>query len=216
MDGTLSTAETWRGVHAWILANHPSPAARRFIRGQLHRILLVRLGLRGKEQFRARWQVDHARLLEGVSAAGLAAMGEWVVDRHLWPARRQAAIDLLQAVAAEARASDPGTEVILATGGYQPIADAFAARIGADTALGTPLEVVDGVATGELALAVQAGGEKAEAVRARAEGRTVLAAFGDTSADIPLLSLARRAVAVAPDRQLRRAAIEHSWEILER
>jgi phosphoserine phosphatase len=215
MDGTLSTAETWRGVHAWILANHPSAAADRFIRGQLPRILLVRLGLSGKERFRARWQVDHARLLRGVSADGLAAMGAWVVDQYLWPARRQPAVDLLQAVVAEARAADPATEVILATGAYQPIADAFAARIGADVALGTPLEVIDGLATGELATAVQAGGEKAEAIRTRAAGRVVLAAFGDTGADIPLLSLARRAVAVAPDRALRRAAIARSWEILD-
>jgi len=215
MDGTLSTAETWRGVHAWILANHPSKAASRFIRSQLPRIVLARLGLADRDRFRVRWQVDHARLLCGVPEASLVAMGEYVVEEHLWPARRHGAVDALQAAATEARAADPSTEVILATGAFQPIADAFARRLGANTALGTPLEVVDGVATGELALAVQAGGEKADAIRARAAGREVLVAFGDTAADIPLLSLAKRAVAVVPDAKLRRVAVERGWEILD-
>ena len=215
MDGTLSTAETWRGVHAWILANHPSPRARCFILTQLPLIALARTGLFDQEVFRARWLRNHARLLRGVTAAGLAEMGEWVVETHLWPARRLPAIEALEAATRDARASDPAVEVILASGAYQPISNAFAAKIGADVALGTPLETRDGIATGALAAEVQAGEEKAAALIARAGGREVLAAFGDTAADIPMLERARRAVAVAPDRGLRRLAIERHWEIIE-
>jgi phosphoserine phosphatase len=215
MDGTLSTAETWRGVHAWILAFHPSPAARLFIAMQLPLIAIARTGLYPQEPFRARWQRHHARLLRGASAAALADMGAWVVEHHLWPARRQGAVDALCAAAAEARAADPATCVVLATGAYQPIGDAFAARIGADLALGTPLEARDGVATGDLGAMVQAGAQKAAAVAALSAGGRIVAAFGDTAADIPLLELADRAVAVAPDAALRRAATERGWEILE-
>ena len=43
----------------------------------------------------------------------------------------------------------------------------------------------------------------------------MLAAFGDTVADIPLLRMAMRAVAVAPDAALRREARARGWEILE-
>jgi phosphoserine phosphatase len=215
MDGTLSTAETWRGVHAWITANHPSAAARRFVAMRLPLVGLAKAGLYDKEAFRARWIREHATLLRGVPADDLAAMGRWVVEAHLWPARRHAAIDALEAAAREARSSDPSTEVLLATGAYQPVGDAFAARIGAEAALGTPLEVRDGIATGRLASPTQSGVQKAAAVRARAAGRAVLVAFGDTAADIPLLELAGRAVAVAPDRGLRRAAVERGWEILD-
>ena len=42
-----------------------------------------------------------------------------------------------------------------------------------------------------------------------------MAAFGDTGADIPLLSLATRSVAVYPDTDLRREAVARGWEILE-
>jgi phosphoserine phosphatase len=215
MDGTLSTAETWRGVQAWVTANHTSAAARRFVTIRLPLVALARSGLYGKETFRARWQRDQARLLRGVSATELTEMGTWVVEMHLWPARRQPAVDAVLTATRDARAAEPSTRLVLATGAYQPIGDAFAARIGADLALGTPLEVRDGVATGELSAPVQSGSQKAEAVRALADGGEVVAAFGDTAADIPLLALARRAVAVAPDRALRRVAVARGWEILE-
>lgn len=215
MDGTLSTAETWRGVHAWILAHHPSSAARRFVLTQLPLIAMARTGLFDREVFRARWLRNHARLLRGVAAIDLAGMGEWVVDQHLWPARRRPAIDALTEAARKARDQEPGVHVILASGAYQPIVDAFAARVGADLALGTPLEIRDGVATGGLASQVQAGGEKAAAVEAHAAGAPILVAFGDTAADIPLLELAQHPVAVAPDAVLHRVAIERGWEILD-
>lgn len=215
MDGTLSTAETWRGVHAWILAHHPSSAARRFVLTQLPLIGLARTGLFDRELFRARWLRNHARLLRGVPTMDLTAMGEWVVDQHLWPARRQPAIDALAGASRDARGREPGVQLILASGAYQPIVDAFAARVGADLALGTPLGIRDGVATGSLADDVQAGGQKAAAIRAQAAGAPVLAAFGDTAADIPLLELALRPIAVAPDPILRRVAIERGWEILD-
>jgi HAD superfamily phosphoserine phosphatase-like hydrolase len=215
MDGTLATADTWRGVHAWTLVNHPSAAARRFVHVRLPRIALAKAGLIDGEAFRARWLEEQAALLGGLPAARLAELGEWVVETHLWPARRQTAVDALLAAASAARTTDPGARLLLASGAFQPVADAFARRLGADIALGTPLEVRDGMATGALLRPTQAGEAKAAAVAAEAAGGEILAAFGDTAADIPLLRLATRAVAVAPDAALRRKAAALGWEILE-
>jgi phosphoserine phosphatase len=214
MDGTLTTAETWRGVHQWIRANYPSAAASRFITVRLPIVFLARSGLMNKERFRARWLEDQTKLLRGLRAEQLAAMGEWVVEHRLWPARRVEAVTAVQATLATARATDPATELVLATGGYQPIAAAFAKKLGATIALGTPFEVINGVATGKLAAPTQSGEEKAVAVRAAAAGGAVLAAFGDTAADIPLLRLAERPVVVAPDRALQRVALTEGWESL--
>ena len=215
MDGTLTTAETWRGVLAWVTEHHPSPAARRFVTVRLPLVVIAKLGIYDTEAFRARWIREQARLFRGATSDQLEAMGEWVVERHLWPARRQAAIGAVQKAAAAARDRHPAALVLVATGGYQQVGDAFARRIGADAALGTPLEIRDGLATGALAAPTQSGAQKAAAVRTRAAGGEVVAAFGDTAADIPLLEMARRAVAVAPDRRLRRTAAERGWEILE-
>ena len=214
MDGTLTTAETWRGVHEWILANATSAAARRFIAVRLPIVFLARSGLMNKERFRARWLEDQTRLLRGTPNDQLTAMGEWVVEHHLWPARRVEAITAVQAAHAAARATDPSAELVLATGGYQPIAAAFATKLGATVALGTPFEVLNGIATGKLAAPTQSGIEKARATQACAAGGRILAAFGDTAADIPLLKLAERAVAVAPDSALALEAARVGWERL--
>jgi hypothetical protein len=92
-------------------------------------------------------------------------MGEWVVEHHLWPARRQRVIEAVEVAATEA---GPGAELLIATGSYQPVGDAFARRIGAHGALGTPLELRDGIATGALAVPTQSGERKASAILARA------------------------------------------------
>ena len=214
MDGTLTTAETWRGVLAWALQHRPSAAARRFVSVRLPLVLLAKLGVISKERFRARWLSDQATLLRGASADELAAMGEWVVEHHLWPARRTEGINAVAAALSAARTADPSTQLLLATGGYQQVGDAFARRIGAVAALGTPLELMEGRATGRLAAATQSGEQKAAAVRTRAAGGQILVAFGDTAADAPMLSMAQHAVAVAPDKQLRKEALRRGWEIV--
>ena len=215
MDGTLATVDTWRGVHAWIRACYPSRDADRFVRVRMPAIVKARVFGFDKEGFRARWQEDQARLLEGMDAARLDELAASVVEEHLWPSRRHGAVDAVQAAIASARDADPGARLVLATGGWQPIADAFARRLGADLALGTPLEVRDGVVTGRTVVPTQSGAQKAAAVRALAAGAPVVAAFGDTAADVALLELAERPVAVAPDKELRREADRRGWEILE-
>ncbi|MGI9096752.1 MAG: haloacid dehalogenase-like hydrolase, partial [Candidatus Limnocylindrus sp.] len=166
MDGTLTTAETWRGVLDWVRRYRPSLAARRFVALRLPLVIVARLGIMSKERFRARWLSDLARLLAGTSTAELAAMGEWVVEHHLWPARRIAAIEAVAAATANARTLHAAARLVLATGGYQSVGDAFARRIGADLALGTPLELREDLATGRLAAPTQSGEQKAAAVRA--------------------------------------------------
>jgi HAD superfamily phosphoserine phosphatase-like hydrolase len=212
MDGTVTAAEAWRGIQAWVTVHHPSMAARLFLPVRLPMVALAKVGLADREAFRSRWVRDQARLLRGLSGEQLAAMGEWVVEHHLWPARRTAAIE---AVTAALAAAGPGAELLVATASYQPVGEAFGRRIGASAALGTPLELRDGIATGAIAAPTQSGERKAAAIRARSGNREIAVAFGDTAGDIPLLSLARRAVAVAPDAVLRRAALERGWEILE-
>jgi HAD superfamily phosphoserine phosphatase-like hydrolase len=215
MDGTLATVDTWRGVMAWTLEHRPSPAARRFVRVRLHKVALAKLGVLNKEAFRARWQEDQAAHLAGLTPAELDGLGEWVVEHTLWPARRQVAVDAVMQAAADARAAHPGARLVLASGAYQPIADALARRIGADVTLATPFELRDGAATGRMLRPTQTGESKAAAVLEAARGGEVLVAFGDTLADVPLLRLATRAVAVAPDAKLRREAVARGWEILE-
>ncbi len=215
LDGTLTRAETWRGLLAWLRVHRPSGAVRRFAWVRLPLVIAYRLGLYQKEAFRARWVRDLAGLLRGLDEADLAVAGEWVVEHHLWPARRTAVLDRVAGALTEARLADPGAQLVLTTATYQPVADAFARRIGADLALATPLELHQGIATGRVGSAVASGEQKAAGLRAHAAGALIVAAFGDTAEDIPFLRLAARAVAVSPDAGLRAAAAERGWEIVD-
>jgi phosphoserine phosphatase len=215
LDGTLATADVWRGVLVWVKEHHPSSAADRFVAQRLPSVVLAKAGLLDQERFRARWYTDLARLLAGLSASSFAELASWVADEWLWPARRAAAVAEVQQALVEAQSADPGARLVVATGAYQQIADRFARRLGADLALGTPVEVVDGRLTGRLAAAVQTGRQKASAVRSVVDGGVVAAAFGDSIADIPMLQLARRPVVVAPDQPMRRAAQRLAWEVLD-
>ncbi|MFY8167789.1 MAG: haloacid dehalogenase-like hydrolase, partial [Candidatus Limnocylindrus sp.] len=119
MDGTLTTAETWRGVHDWVKVNRPSGAAQRFVTVRLPLVILAKLGIINKERFRARWLSDLAALLRGATVDELNAMGEWVVEHYLWPARRTSGLTAVADAVANARTA--GVQLLLATGGYQQV-----------------------------------------------------------------------------------------------
>jgi phosphoserine phosphatase len=177
-------------------------------------IPLVRAGLIDRQAFRNRWIRDLARLLDGLSIAEIAAMAEDVVASELWPARRAGVLNELAAAAAT------GSRVVIATGTYEPVLAAFTARLAPGPAgpvigLGTPLEVREGRVTGRLSGPVGTGAVKAARVRALCAGAELVAAYGDSLADVPLLEAALEPVAVAPDDQLRPIALARGWRILD-
>lgn len=215
LDGTLTTAEFWRGVLDWLVEYRPSRAARGFVRDHVGLVVSQRLGLVDAEGMREKWLHDLARLFAGMPADRLPHMADQVLERCLWPARRPDVLGLVLRVHEEAAAVDDDAKLVLATSAFQPVADAFAARVGADLAIGTPLEVKDGLLTGKLQGRVGGGHQKADAVLAAAAGGRLAAAFGDRASDAPLLRLADRAFAVAPDKALRQEAERAGWKILE-
>lgn len=214
LEGTCTAGETWRGVGAWLTANGRRGRYRRFLAPRMAAIPLVRVGLLSRQAFRDRWIADLARLLDDLDADELARVAEEVVDRHLWPGRRVAVIAELEAAAAA------GARVAIATGTYQPVLDAFIARLVAGPAgpiagLGTALEVAAGRTTGRLVGRIGTGTRKARRVRAWAGEELLAAAYGDSLADVPLLEMASAPVAVAPDAELRPLAVARGWRILD-
>ena len=214
LEGTCTAGATWRGMGRWLAANGRRGRYRRFLAPRLAAVPLVRLGLLSRESFRNRWIRDLARLLEGLTEDDLGAAARWVVAEELWPRRRTAVIAELEAAAAA------GRRVALASGTYQPVLEAFAERLatgpaGPVLALGTPLELRAGRATGRLAAPIGTGRRKAARVRAAAAGSPVTLAFGDSLADLPLLEAAGEAVAVAPDDELRPVALARGWRVVD-
>lgn len=214
LEGTCTTGETWRGLGRYLAGHGRGRDYRLFLVPRLASLPLVRLGLVDKQAFRNRWVRDLARLLAGEDEHTLGRIAAWVVDHELWPQRRAAVVAELAAATAE------GARLALASGTYQPVLEAFAERLAAEigvdriVALGTPLEMRNGRATGRLAAPIGTGPRKARRVQALAAGAPVVAAYGDSEADLPLLEIAGEAVAVVPDPGLARVARVRGWRIL--
>lgn len=206
LEGTLTAGSTWRGVGRYLSNNGREGAYRRFLYPRLPKVWLARRGWIDIQAFRERWMRDLAGLLRGWTRAEVDEMAAWVVEHELWPERRATVIAELEV------ARDAGARLILASGTYQPILAAFAARLGAD-ALGTDLGYEDGRATGHFASNMGTGTEKAARLAGALDGATLEAAYGDSAADIPMLELARIAVAVHPDPDFERIARDRGWRI---
>jgi HAD superfamily hydrolase (TIGR01490 family) len=151
-------------------------------------------------------------LAGGHSEAVLVQLAEdiWgkAIEPKLWP----------ETVALTAEHLAKGHEVWLITATPQIVAQVIATHLGLTGALGTKVEALDGVFTGNLDGHVLHGQEKADAARAFALDRGAdLAdcwAYSDSSNDIPLLSLVGNRVVVNPDAKLLAHANHKHWTVL--
>lgn len=207
LEGTLSAGAGWRGIGKYLPAHGRAGVYRRFFLGRLPGVFGVRMGLLDRDAFGHNWLVKLAGTLKGMSAEELAAMGEWVVENELWSQRRENVLAELAAHRAQ------GHRLVLASGSYEPVLAAFARRIGAE-GIATPFEFAGGRATGKLAGPMTTGVLKAERLRAALNGEPLVAAYGDTFADVPMLEMAQSAVAVDPDERLARIARERGWRVI--
>lgn len=211
LEGTLSAGEVWRGIGAYLKTHGRGGAHQWFIITHFPGAMLAKAGIINKQNFKNRWLIDQAKLLRGMSAQELDTLSDWVVENELWTQRRQAVIDELIQHHAN------GCTILIASGAYEPITNALARKMNLERVRGisTPLEMVKGRATGKLAAEIGVDAVKAQRVRAFIGANPLLAAYGDTTADAPLLELSQQPVAVAPDDALRNLAREKGWRILE-
>lgn len=207
VEGTLTSGETWRAVGRYLAEHRRARAYRAFFLAHLPGALLVKARLLPRPWYRDRWMADLAGLFQGWDEQELRRMAEWVVERELWMLRRPSVIAELE----EHRRN--GATLILASATYQPVLEAFAERCGA-RALGTRLDVVDGVATGRISGRVNSGHTKADRLVAATAPERVAIAYGDSASDIPMLELSSAPVAVYPDAGLRRLAARRGWRML--
>ena len=207
LEGTLTRGETWKAVGRYLVDHGRARAYRAFFFAHLPGALLVKARLLPRPWYRDRWMVGLAKLFKGWDEPDLRRMAEWVVEHELWAQRRPSVIAELE----EHRRQ--GAALILASATYQPVLEAFADRCGA-RALGTRLELVDGVATGRISGRVNAGCEKADRLAGAVAPERVSIAYGDSAADIPMLELSAAPVAVQPDAGLRRLAARRGWRVL--
>ena len=111
-----------------------------------------------------------------------------------------------------------GERVYVVSATLQEIVQAIADDLGFDGALGTVCEVRDGYYTGcaVRALHAEAKAECLQEVAAREQlDLAACTAYSDSHTDLPFLEAVGHAVAVNPDRELRRIAADRGWPVLE-
>jgi HAD superfamily phosphoserine phosphatase-like hydrolase len=209
LEGTITAAETWRGMRDYLQANGRSAQFRRFFLRHLPVVIGYRLGLlRDVPAFKERWLLGILALYAGMSRAQLAEMGDWVAQQVLWPSRRQAVVAELEAH------RENGRSIIIVSGMFESILAPIAAIMGVQ-AMGTPLLFEGDRFAGRPDGPFNVGERKvAQLESVLANGRILHAAYGDTRRDIPMLHLSQEPVAVHPDAALRREAEINGWRVL--
>jgi phosphoserine phosphatase len=207
LEGTLTAGASWRGIRAYFQEFRSRWDYDRFLLGWLPRYLLVKVGLLNRKKAMDAWMKGEIKLLHGERRQAINMMAEWVVVNHMWPQRR---MDILSRLENHRRKGD---HIAIVSGAYQPIVEAFARRIGEVSAIGSKLVYEDGRLSG-LALPINSYHQKAENVRSLCGDEPVLAAYGDTISDLPMLEMSENPMATYPDDDLRRVAESKGWYIV--
>lgn len=109
-----------------------------------------------------------------------------------------------------------GHQIIIISSSGTDVVEPIGERLGADLAIGTQVGIEDGKYTGEI-LFYAYGPGKAEAMRSLAGERgydlAQCYAYSDSFTDVPMLEAVGHPVAVNPDAELRKLAVENEWPI---
>jgi len=183
-------------------------------RGQLMRgayAQLVYLLVGADERKMQRLKEGMLALTKGWERSAVERLVEDVILEVIDPYVYQEALDLIELHRSEGRA------IYIVSSSPEEIVRPLARHFGVAGVIATRAQVgSDGKYTGDLAF-YSYGESKAEAMREIAERVGIdLAgsyAYSDSTTDIPMLSAVGNPVAVNPDRELRRHAEEHQWQV---
>jgi len=114
-----------------------------------------------------------------------------------------------------------GDKIVLVSASFSPILKEAKKDLEADWFICTQMEIVDGYYTGTVAHMPPEGEQKLIQLNKWADREfsettwSLSTAYGDHRSDVPLMAAAQKAVAVNPDRILKRIAKRNNWEITD-
>jgi HAD superfamily hydrolase (TIGR01490 family) len=216
VDGTLYTANMWRGLMQYAAEHGRKNHARFYLAAQLPLYYLRRLNLISEENFRKPWVANLGWMLRGWSAAQGDAAFRWVADEYIRPTARE---DILARLREHIEQRDV---VVLVSAMLAPTLQSIGEWLGVTGTVGTGIEMKNGHLTGGTIPPVCMGIEKERMTRRFLQERGIEIdfaasyAYADSISDLPLFEMVGHPVAVYPDPQLAALAREKNWEILPR
>jgi phosphoserine phosphatase len=208
LNGTLTTGSPVLAVYRWLKINQPESLPPLFKARILISYLQVKIGLKKIDTWGKQAMGAVLALVQNPDPNLLETLMDFVVDDELWPKRRPEPISYLR------EALDQGAELVVISAAFQPAVIKFARKIAPENTfgIGTPVAIeADGLS---LKGPFNSRERKLSSLLEVIGSRPVDTALGDTFADIPLLEKAHKALAIHPDRKLRRAAEKHGWRIV--
>ncbi len=182
---------------------------RQLVRSALLGVAFARQGTNHRQL--DRFTATFSELIRGWDRSTLTCIVEDELERRVRPMVFEEALERIASHQAQ------GHRVYAVSATMEEIIAPLAQLLGMDGAIATQLEVVDGVFTGEVALANH-GDAKADRIRAFAAEHDIdlasSSAYSDSITDAEFLRAVGRPYAVNPDRQLRRLAEDEGWGIL--
>ena len=175
---------------------------------------LVKAGLLSKKFFYRINAANLAWLVGGVSVERAEKIWDWVIDHQIIPHLRP------EMVAEIEYHQKQGHRIILISGSFKPLLDKVAARLEIERAIATPLAVKDGRYTGKIIPPLNVGEGKVQRLEQFLDepgNRIDLAKsyfYTDSFVDTPVLEMFGHPVAVYPDSELLKLAIERRWTVI--
>ncbi|MBW8011048.1 MAG: HAD-IB family hydrolase [Chloroflexi bacterium] len=176
--------------------------------------LFYRLGLITAVGFRSPWARHMSWYFRGYSLEQASEIWDWVVSEFIQDQWRE---DILHI---HKQHKDSGDVVFLVSGGPLGLLNRIKEEIGADYAVGTKHELLDGIYTG-----------RAEGQACQGENKAIFTnqlitelgleidlkqshAYADSASDLHLLEMVANPIAVYPDSELLSIAEKRGWEII--
>ena len=203
-NGTLSHGSPIIGLVSWVGKNQSKLRKNIYMAKIMPSWFLAKRGLIDWNKWVIDMFISCVPLLEDATPELFEEVISYTMETQLWAKRR---LDMIERISGHALQGD---DVYIATGMWQPTVAHFAAHIGAK-GLGTEIKFQNGKMS--LTEPIAHGQDKAEKIRKHLGVERIDVAYGDTSADIPMLEMADHPVAVYPDATLKAVAQERGWEI---
>ncbi len=208
LNGTLTTGSPVLAIYHWLTEYQPGSTPPLFMSRLMFSYLLVKAGLIKIDTWGEEAMRSVLGLIQNPDPTLLDNVMDYVVEDELWPKRRESPISMLRDFHKE------GAEIWIISAAFQPAVQKFAQKVSPQRiyAIGTPVEITpDGL---KFAGPLNSRERKMKNLLAAIGPRKLTVALGDTFADIPLMDEAERAIAVYPDRQLRKKARAEGWQII--
>ena len=203
-NGTLSHGSPVIGLVDWVGENQSKLRKNIYMAKIMPSWFLAKRGLIDWNQWGIELFVSCMPVLKDATPELFEEVIAYTMETQLWAKRR---LDMVERISGHVQQGD---EIYIATGMWQPTVAHFAAHIGAK-GLGTEIKFENGQMT--LSEPIAHGQDKAEKIKRHLGVERIDVAYGDTSADIPMLEMADHPVAVYPDDTLKAVAQERGWEI---